>query len=49
MKMLSVIIPIYNEAENLIGFIPELDRALSKLSSEYELLAINDGSTDESL
>ena len=47
--MLSVIIPIYNEAENLIRFIPELDRALSKLSSEYELLAINDGSTDESM
>ena|SRR3989338_1904288 len=46
--MLSVIIPVFNEEDNLPEFIPELNEAVAHLSNSYELLAVNDGSTDKS-
>ena len=45
----SVVLPVYNEAENLHYFIPELSRALRELGRSYEIIAVDDGSTDESL
>jgi len=45
---LSIIIPIYNE-EKSIGYLhKELKQVLENLSLEYEIIAINDGSTDKS-
>ena len=45
---ISVIVPLYNEAESL----PELESWISRVMDEnkfsYEILFINDGSTDES-
>lgn len=47
--MLSIIVPCYNEEEALHLFYPEVTRVLSQLDSEYEILFINDGSSDGTL
>jgi len=44
---LSVIIPVYNEEKNLLILHRELAKALQ--GKDYELLFVNDGSTDRSL
>lgn len=46
---ISVVLPVYNEAGNLKTFIPELSIALQSLGRSYEIIAVNDGSTDDSL
>ncbi len=46
---LSVVLPIYNEAGNLKRFIPELVGVLAELGRPYEIIAVDDGSTDESV
>jgi len=46
---ISVVLPVYNEAKNLEEFIPELSQALQKLGRSYEIIAVNDGSTDNSV
>jgi len=43
---LSVILPVYNEQECVEGTLRELDATLAKLSLPYEILAVNDGSSD---
>lgn len=42
----SVVVPAYNEDENLPVLVPRLDEALAKLGCDYEMLVVNDGSTD---
>lgn len=44
----SVVIPIKNEEENIKPLIEELDSVMRTLQSPWELLIINDGSTDHS-
>ena len=46
MNKLSVIIPARNEAENLPKCITEICEELIKHSIKYEILVIDDGSTD---
>jgi glycosyltransferase involved in cell wall biosynthesis len=43
---LSVVVPFYNESENLPLLIAELDTALLPLTETVELILVNDGSTD---
>lgn len=43
---LSVVVPFYNEAENLPALIAELDAALLAIDRPAEILLVNDGSTD---
>jgi glycosyltransferase involved in cell wall biosynthesis len=43
---LSVLIPVYNEVENVVPLHEELDRVLKPLSLRYELIFVDDGSTD---
>lgn len=43
---LSVIIPAYNEARRLPLTLIDIDRHLSKEEFSYEILVVNDGSTD---
>jgi len=43
---LSVVIPIYNEEQNLNKLFQELFEVLSHKQYEYEIIAVNDGSTD---
>ncbi|MDO8514322.1 MAG: glycosyltransferase family 2 protein [bacterium] len=46
---LSVVIPVYNEQGNLSVLDKELKTALQGLRRSYEILYVNDGSTDDSL
>jgi len=43
---LSIIIPAYNEAERLPLTLVDMDKRLSQVKYSYEILVINDGSTD---
>jgi glycosyltransferase involved in cell wall biosynthesis len=47
--MLSVVVPIYNEEENIPNFHAALDTALSNISEPAEILYVDDGSRDASL
>ena len=49
MPYLSVVIPVYNEQENLPVLFLRLTTALDKLGKPYEILFTNDGSRDNSL
>ena len=45
---LSIVIPIYNEEENLPILYEKLKEVLDKLGKNYEIIFVNDGSTDRS-
>jgi glycosyltransferase involved in cell wall biosynthesis len=45
----SIVLPIYNEAGNLKAFIPELSGVLCGMDITYEIIAVDDGSTDDSV
>ena len=45
-KTLSIIIPCYNEAENIIHTKNRIIEQINKLQMDYELVFIDDGSTD---
>lgn len=45
----SVVIPIYNEEENLVDLFSEISSVLSALGKPWELIFVDDGSTDHSL
>jgi glycosyltransferase involved in cell wall biosynthesis len=45
---LSIVIPVYNEAESLPCLYAELAEVLPKLDRSYEIIAVDDGSRDES-
>lgn len=46
---LSVVIPIYNEEENIIPLYDELKGVLGALEHEHEIIFVDDGSSDASL
>jgi glycosyltransferase involved in cell wall biosynthesis len=46
--MLSVVIPVYDEAANLLPLYEEVTDALLGLSMPFEILFVDDGSSDES-
>ena len=45
---LSVVVPVYNEEENLPVLIPQLMEVLGGLGKSYELIFVDDGSSDRS-
>lgn len=45
---LSVIVPVYNERENIPPLVNELTSSLDNLNLDYELIFVDDGSTDGS-
>lgn len=47
--MLSVVVPIFNEEENIPAFHAALDKVLSTIPEPAEILYVNDGSRDASL
>ena len=49
MKFISIVVPVYNEADNLRHFSSAIHQAMAPLPYQYQLLFINDGSTDNSL
>ena len=48
MKRISVIAPVYNERENVSRFISRVEQTLKKRFDSYEIIMIDDGSTDGS-
>lgn len=46
---LSLVVPCYNEAENIDRFIEETQKALLPYCQDYEIIFINDGSQDETI
>ena len=46
---LSVVIPVYNEQENIRLLYEKLKESLDPLNKEYEILFVDDGSTDRTL
>jgi glycosyltransferase involved in cell wall biosynthesis len=47
-EKVSIIVPIYNERSNLEPFVSSLTEALAPTGEEYEILFVDDGSTDGS-
>jgi glycosyltransferase involved in cell wall biosynthesis len=45
-RLLSVVIPIYNEEENIPSLLERLRNALEQLGLRYEIIAVDDGSRD---
>lgn len=46
---ISLIIPVYNESENLQALHAEIARALAGVEEPWEILLVDDGSSDDSL
>ncbi|MCK4663406.1 MAG: glycosyltransferase family 2 protein [Bacteroidales bacterium] len=46
---LSLIIPVFNEEQNIIKLFNKVIEVINKLTKDYEVIFINDGSTDKSL
>lgn len=46
-ELISVILPVYNEAENLTVLLPALSETLDALSLNHEIVVVDDGSTDQ--
>src|SRR5262249_61461406 len=44
---LSVVVPVYNEAENVVDLHRELTESLRSMGHPYEIVIVDDGSTDE--
>ena len=44
--MLSIVVPAYNEGEHIYDNLMTIDKALKAFTSDYEIIAINDGSSD---
>ena len=44
-EAISIVIPVFNESENIIPLINEIDEVLKKVIS-FEILVVDDGSTD---
>ena len=47
-KKVSVVIPVYNEQDSLPELIRRTDAACATLNREYEILLVDDGSSDDS-
>lgn len=47
-KKVSVVIPVYNEQESLTELIRRTDAACASLNRDYEILLVDDGSSDDS-
>jgi dolichol-phosphate mannosyltransferase len=47
--MISVVVPIFNEEENLPGLRERMTKALDSTDDSWELICVNDGSRDRSL
>jgi glycosyltransferase involved in cell wall biosynthesis len=44
---ITIVLPVYNEQESLPSVVPELSEVLRGLGRSYEIIAVDDGSTDD--
>ena len=47
--MISIILPCFNEQDSIKDYIQTVNNNLGKLKVEYEIIVVNDGSTDKSV
>ncbi|MBN1880322.1 glycosyltransferase family 2 protein [bacterium] len=47
--LISIVVPFYNEEDNVVKLHQQLANVLDSLSVEYELIFVDDGSTDQTL
>lgn len=47
--LVSIVIPVYNETEALPALLPALRAVLSKMDCKFEVVFVNDGSSDDTL
>jgi len=45
--LLSVVIPVFNERDNLDALLGRLQPVLAGITSAYEMIYVDDGSTDD--
>ncbi len=45
---ISVVLPIYNERDNLVPLFDEIAAVLAPTGKRFEIIAVDDGSTDGS-
>jgi len=45
-KLITCVVPIYNEGTHIADFVEALDKTLNSLPYPYEILLIDDGSYD---
>lgn len=43
----SVVVPVFNESENIASTVQAIEEVLSKNSKSFEIVLVNDGSTDD--
>lgn len=48
-KLVSIVVSVYNEEQALARFYQETRRVLEELTWDYEIIFVNDGSTDSSM
>ncbi len=48
-KLVSIVVSVYNEEQALARFYQETRRVLEELTWDYEMIFVNDGSTDSSM
>src|SRR5690349_19609879 len=46
---ISVVLPVFNEKENLLPLLDELEGVLAGTGKDYEVIAVDDGSNDGSV
>ena len=46
---LTLVVPCYNEQDNVVDFCKECVRVFSKGDFDYDFVFVNDGSTDKTL
>ena len=44
--LVSIVVPVYNEEENIAIFYNAVTKVMTGLPYEYELIYVDDGSTD---
>ena len=49
MKSISFVIPFYNESESIEKTVTVVLDIFKKITEDFELILVNDGSTDDSL
>ena len=47
--LISIVAPAYNEASNIQAFYDRVSGVLNKMEADYEIVFVNDGSTDDTL
>jgi len=44
--MIHILVPVFNEEENILPLVSSIDAALKKMGEEYRIVFVNDGSAD---